>query len=292
MFETMKRSWGFAKLSYSMIWEHKSLVIFPLLSGVATLMVFASFLAPLWGLGTLEHWMQLVENEQKPTTQDQVLMFGIMFAFYFATYFIMIFFNAALTACTMRVIQGEEPSVMEGLAAAGNRLPQILAWSFVSAIIGTLLRTIESINEKAGAIVASILGAAWSALTYFVVPVLVLDRVGPIEAFKRSAGTLKKTWGTALVGNFSLGILAVVIALPLILLSVAIGFYGVANQNIPVMVTAGVLLLGSLIGVALVSSAADVVFKTLLFQYATGKTLPAGIDTSAFDAAFKPKKKN
>lgn len=36
---------------------------------------------------------------------------------------------------------------------------------------------------------------AWAIVTYFVVPVLVVDGVGPIQAVKRSSAILKRTWG-------------------------------------------------------------------------------------------------
>ena len=41
---------------------------------------------------------------------------------------------------------------------------------------------------------------------------------------------------------------------------------------------------------AAVTSAADVVFKALLFNYATGRAVPAGIDKSTFAGAFEPRR--
>ena len=36
--------------------------------------------------------------------------------------------------------------------------------------------------------------------------VLVVEGVGPVEAIKRSASLLRKTWGEQIVGNFSIGL--------------------------------------------------------------------------------------
>ena len=44
MFATLSRSWEFTKISYSILWQHKSLVAFPIISGVASLLV----LGTLW----------------------------------------------------------------------------------------------------------------------------------------------------------------------------------------------------------------------------------------------------
>ena len=126
MFATIGRSWEFAKISYGILWDYKGLVVFPILSTIAAVLVMASFIAPLWAGGTLEQWMALAgDSAAQPTTADQVAMYATLFAFYFCTYFVMVFFNCALTACAMKVVNGEEPTLGYGLSMASKRLPQI-----------------------------------------------------------------------------------------------------------------------------------------------------------------------
>jgi hypothetical protein len=291
MFATLSRSWEFAKISYGMLWACKSLVVFPIMSGAGALVVLASFAAPLWGMGTVEQWMAAYESEAGPSGAQHAAMWITLFAFYFASYFVIVFFNTALTACAMKFIAGEQPSVGDGLSLATKRLPQILGWAFVSALIGVLLRAIENANEKAGAIVAALLGSAWTALTFFVVPVIVIEGDGPVGAFKKSAGVLKNTWGTALVGQFSLGFLGLLLSIPVVLVCGGLAVAAVASGSwaaaIPV-IAIGVALLAL---VAAVNSAADVVFKAVLYNYATGKSVPQGIDTSSLAHAFAAKGK-
>ena len=99
-------------------------------------------------------------------------------------------------------------------------LPQILDWTAVSATVGVILRVIESRSERFEEIVSGLLGMAWTIATYFVVPILVVERVGPIRASRRSMSSMRRTWGEALTANFGIGIitfLATLIALiPLI----------------------------------------------------------------------------
>jgi hypothetical protein len=290
MFATIGRSWEFAKISYGILWDYKQLVVFPIVSGTAALAVLASFALPLWGTGTLEHWMQLVESETPVPAGDQTLMWSLLFAFYFCSYFVIVFFNCGLTACALKVVSGETPTIGYGMSMAVKRLPQIAAWAFISALIGVLLRAIESANEKVGAIVASILGSAWTALTYFVVPVLVMDGVGPFMAIKLSLGTLKSTWGEALVGHFSLGLLAFLVMLPVILVCGVLGSMAFMAGNTVGIVAAVAVCVVLIIVAAAATSAADIIFKTLLYNYATGRSVPASVDTTAFQDAFAPKK--
>ena len=287
MFEKLSRSWEFAKISYGIIWDFKQLVIFPVLSTIAAILVSASFLLPLWGTGTLEQWSQFMDDEQAGA--GNVAMYVTAFCFYFCNYFVIVFFNAALTACAMKVIAGEAPTIGYGLSAASRRLPQIIGWALLSAVVGVVLKAIENAHEKAGQIVAALLGMAWTIMTYFVVPVIVMDGVGPIEAFKRSAGTLKKTWGEALVGHFSLGLLSFLLMLPVLLVAAGLVYLAISAQSMVATVVAialAVLLIA--IGAA-VTSAADVVFKALLFNYATDRAVPEGLDRSTFADAFGPR---
>jgi hypothetical protein len=288
MFATIGRSWQFAKISYGIVWDFKQLIIFPLLSTLAAAAVIVSFIAPLWSTGMLQTWLEAADS-QNGSTAGQIAMYLILFLFYFCNYFVIVFFNSALTACALKVVNGEVPTISYGFSMASQRLPQILAWSFLSALIGVLLRVIENAHERAGAFISAILGTAWTALTYFVVPVLVIEGVDPITAIKRSLATLKSTWGEALVGNFSMGFLAFLVLLPVIAVLGVLGFAAYASGNAPMIIlVCAVGALAIVIASAAISTA-DIVFKALLYNYATGRAIPENIDRSLFQDAFRPR---
>src|SRR5262249_2561179 len=129
----------------------------------------------------------------------------VAFFFYFCNYFVIYFFNAALVHCAISHFRREPVPPSEGLRAAGRRLPELLAWAFVSATVGLILRLIENANEKIGSFVSAILGSAWTVVTYFVVPVLVVEGVGPMQAIQRSWQILRKTWGESIGGHAGVG---------------------------------------------------------------------------------------
>src|SRR5262249_48661246 len=154
-----------------------------------------------------------------------------------------------LVSCAVMRFNGQEPTLGDGFRAAASRLPQILAWSLVSATVGVVLKVIENANEKVGQFISAILGTAWSVVTFFVVPVLVIEKVGPFQAVARSLAILKKTWGEALVGGIGLGLFKFLLLLPGFLLLVGgialcIGFKPVA-VGIAVVAVGIVWLLGA-----------------------------------------------
>jgi len=282
MFDRIARSWEYTKISYGIIWDFKSLLVFPIISGFALLLVMASFLLPLFGMGVLSQWQAA---GRQGVAQDPVFWI-VTFLFYFCNYFVIVFFNSALISCAMSVMRGEVPTVAGGLARAAKRLPQILAWSLVSAAVGVVLKVIER-QEKIGAIVSAILGTGWAILTYFAVPVLVMEGVGPIEAIKRSFATMKATWGESLMGHFSMGFLNFLLFLPILAVIILLGM--LSAQSPTGLIAVGVLA-ALLIGIyAAVTSAADTIFRALLYSYASGRVMPANIDPDVFAHAFGPR---
>ena len=159
-----------------------------------------------------------------------------------------------------------------------KRIHAIFGWALVSACVGMILNALER-NEKIGRFVAALLGSAWTALTYFVIPVIVAEGLGPIDAVKSSINTLKKEWGTALMGNFSMGTFGFLLMLPIIGIGVLLVMYVNVAVAVAICVPLGILAI-------LFSATADAIFKAYLYSYATGKTLPANVDTSAMQEAF------
>ena len=280
MFATLARSWRYAVTSYGMVWSNKRLLLFPIISGIAALLVLASFAVPLHNAWNVAEG---AENDAVP-----VVFWIVLFCYYVVSFFVIVFFNSALVVCAMRSIQNQPVSVSEGLREAAKRWYAILGWAVVSAVVGVVLRMLES-NDKIGHFVAALLGTAWTALTFFVVPVIVLEHCGPITAVKRSGSTLKATWGTALTGNFSLGLIAILLFLPVALVAGVVLWLGfsMGNQAGMVLGIGGAAIL--VLGFACLNSAAGTVFKALLFTYATGKSLPAAVTATGFDPehAFK-----
>ena len=275
-FRTWSRSWEFAKLSYGTLFEHKHLVVFPIVSTIATILVLMSFLVPLEMTGTLDAWLASIDSEV--AASDDPAMYVTAFLFYFCNYFCIVFFNTALIASVMDIFEGGQGRLSFGLKFALKRIHAIFGWALVSACVGMILNALER-NQKIGRFVAGLLGSAWTALTYFVIPVIVAEGLGPVAAIKSSMHTLKKEWGTALMGNFSMGTLAFLLFLPVIGIGILVGMTVNVTAAIAVSVPLGLLAV-------LASATADAVFKAYLYSFATGKTLPHNVDTNAMRGAF------
>src|SRR5690606_28247582 len=281
MFDRISNGWALAKQSWEVLKLDKELLLFPLISGIACLLVLASFAVPLYSTD----YFQTVMNEGAQETGQDPIAWVILFAFYFVNYFVIVFFNTALIACAIIRFRGGDPTVADGLRAASNRLPQIAAWALVSATVGIILRAIESRSERAGQFVAALVGGAWSIATYFVVPVLVVEKVDPITAVKRSFAVLRKTWGEALSANFGIGLFTFG-GILLALVPLVLGGYAFSSGMTALGVAGVVIGIVGMITVSLVSSALNSILLGALYLYAADGEVPQQFEAGILRDAF------
>ncbi len=271
-FERLSNGWQLAKLSYQTINENRSLLILPVFSGIALIAVLATFFGGTFFLVGDEIEM-LMDDEQ----YGSLLGYALVFFYYLVSFTVVVFFNTALIHCAIKILNNEETNVSDGIAFAWSRIGRIIAWAALSATVGTLLKAMQE-NGKIGQIVASLIGAAWSILTFFVVPILVYEDRGVIDTVKESGRLIKQKWGESLSATVSFGLFNFLG----ILACIAIGFVLATYVHLILGITVGVLLI---LLVGTITSAAQTVFVAAVYNHVTGK--PTGhFDGPALDSIF------
>jgi hypothetical protein len=273
--ETIKRGFRLLGASWQVLKADRELLVLPVISFVFIMIASAGLGFMFWSGGAFEQGA-----EQFPRGPvDYVLLF----VFYFVAYFIGIFFNAAVVGAATIRLQGGDPTVSDGLKLAWSKKGKIAGWAAVSATVGLILRSLEERAGFIGRIVINIIGAAWSAITFFVVPVLLYEPAGVFESVKRSAGIFKKRWGETFVGSGAIGIAVFIIALPL---AAIVG--GLATVAVPLAVIVGVIGFGLLIAV---SGAMSGIFNAALYRYATTGQAPGSFSEDDLRGSFKEKRR-
>jgi Family of unknown function (DUF6159) len=156
-----------------------------------------------------------------------------------------------------------------------------------------LLRGLDSIAEKAGIlgrvllwILRTLLASAWAITTMFVIPSMVYRGVGPFDAIRDSAVTLRRAWGESLIRSVGLGLAAFACILPCILLvvaGIATAPYGLA------LAAAGVL---GLLACAIFFGVLSTVFNTVLYHWATAGVVPEGFDAETLSGALRVRQRS
>jgi predicted Na+-dependent transporter len=265
------RSFRLLGASWQVLKADKELLVLPLVSFVFISIATAAVLGLAWAGG-------LGREREALTAVDYVYLFIL----YFVTYFIGIFFNAAVVGAATIRLRGGDPTVGDGLRMAASKTGKIAGWAAISATVGLILRSLEERFGWLGDLIVGLIGVAWSAITFFVVPVILYEPLGVIQSVKRSGSIFKQRWGETFVGQGALGLAMFLLALPVIAVTVLIGMASPVAAAI-----VGGLLLAGLIAVG---SALSGIYNAALYRYATEGQASGAFSPQDLNAAFRPKR--
>ena len=280
------RSWALMKASAAVLRSDKSLLVFPLLSGLCTLLVAASFLIPVA--------VMVIGGEHAGQDFHQRMSVGaylLMFAFYLVQYFVIIFFQTALTGVALMHLRGEPTSVGAGFALARSRLSHIIGYALIAATVGLVLRMIQERLGLIGRLVVGFLGLAWTVATFLVVPLLASDDIGPVDAVKRSVELLKRSWGENLIGNGGIGVVFGLLMLGAVLVGAVLIGSAFALQSVVAIVLAITVVVLGFILLGLIQSSLHGIYAAALYRYAESGEASVGFDPALLEQAFRSKQK-
>jgi hypothetical protein len=279
MFSSIGRSWTLAKDSFRVLRSDKELLLFPLLSFLALIVVGILFFIPFVAFGGIT---------SAQNGQTNVASYVIGFIFYVVSYTVTFFFQTALVGAAMIRLDGGDPTLGDGFRIAFSRLPKIIGYAIIAATVGMILRLISERAGLVGQIISGITGFAWTIATFLVVPVLVAENVGPIDALKRSAGLLKKTWGERIIGNVGIGLVfGLLMVLVIILGGALLALLFQASVTLGIV---GLIVLILIIGImALIASALTGIFTASVYRYATKGDGGPMFDSNTLSTAFRQK---
>ena len=273
MFESVSRSFTLIKESWRVISLDREILLFPVLSGVALLFILLSFVLPA-----------LFLSGDRAEFSGGLLLIGL-FLFYLLCYFVVIYFNTALITCARIRLTGGNPVFMDGIRNANAHFVSIFIWAMISATVGLVLNLLQERAGFIGQIVIGLIGAAWSLITYFAIPVMIFEEKGPVDAIKQSASLFRKTWGETLIGQVSIGLVFVILAV-VGMIPVVLALMSGSFTLFLVLLAIFILYIAILM---VVGSSLQGVYNTALYLYATTGNVPEAYSKELIENAFAPK---
>ena len=261
MFEKLSTSWELVKASAAVLRADKELLLFPVISAVLSMLVVVTFVVPAVLAGVFASGV--ADGAGLP-----VAGYAGVLLFYVVQYFVIFFCNTALVGAALIRLRGGDPTVADGFRIAASRIQPILGYALIAATVGMVLRAISERSGLVGRLVVGLVGFAWNLATFLVVPVLVVEDVGPIEAIQRSASYLKRTWGEQIVGNVGMGFVFGLISLVTLAVGVMLIIAAAATESAALIIFVAVSLLLAFVAIALVSSALSGVYAAAVYRYA------------------------
>ena len=276
----IKRGWKLSKQSWAVVKSDKSLLAFPIISVVAAIITMIIF----FGGGAA-----MAVAIGSPWGALPLVIIGA----YLLTV-VGVFSSVALASCATEALEGRQTTVGQGISSARGRMKLIFAWAAVALFVGALIAVIQSLlQEVAGGIASAIFGGlaglAWAVATFFVIPVITLEGLGPKEALKTSAHVVKERWGEGVVGSSAIGLITFFVAMLPAIVMMVLGFVLAGSSAVGggLLITIGVLVF---VIAMLFQSTITAVFRVALYRYATEGDVIGGFDREALESAFVPKK--
>ena len=236
--------------------KDRELVLFPIMAAIFVI----GLLGLIYSTGSIQ--LSADNEEQMSILPVAILIFGANF--------IIVFFNSALISAALERLRGGDPNISSGLSHAFKHIHHIFFWSIIVTIMGLIFAAIKANGRQRGGfggimtqIFASFLEAGWAMMTFFVVPIIVSENLGPIAAIKRSSSLFKQTWGNQVAANFGFGIFQII----LIVISLGIGwFFGLINGTLGIAV--GLLCATSSVSIIYTLEG---IYKAALYEHALGE---------------------
>lgn len=283
--QRIRRSWHLALASWNVLRSDWKLIRFPIISSVLSAILGMLVVGILWSAGVFESETTANAN----TNSTSIVTYVGVFLLYLVTSYAVIYCNTALISLVMAKFGGMADPTDVGWTAANRRWKTILGWAAISATVGVLLQVLRDREGRVGEIVAALGAAAWSLATFLVIPILVVENVGPVDAMKRSASMLKRTWGEQIVGNAGIGLVSGLLMVLVILIGGGIIALAAMTGNVAVIIAAVVPVVLVFAVVMAIGSAMGAIYQAAVYRYASGDPVQGFGEPGLLDQAFVAK---
>lgn len=297
MFDKLQRSWTLFCKSLKAINTDKKLLMFPLISGAAVMLllilIFGGFMTLLLVSPSL-----VTDGAQTATAPGNppgnLLVRTAVFAVAYLTFMLVAnFCNVAFVSQIFQSLRQEPVSIRAGFRFAFGRFKAILYWSLLASTVGVILNMLRERAGFLGSIALKIIGVVWAVASCFAIPCIIFDPAlnNPLEVLRRSGATIKQTWGEALIGFVGFRSLTILSILTYIVFFIAAVLVSLV---MPVLIIPAMLLCGvgtvALFCFMYLVSAAQQVYQSALYLYARGQ-LVGDFTAEDMTGAFKTKGK-
>lgn len=283
---------------FSVVKENPYMLLFPVVAAVVGLVVV--FVVAGAGLAILgvnqiaEQTAAVADGGDVSTSAIVVGIVVLVLAGYLATLVAQICMGGLVKAADEE-LQGRDSSFGAGLSAALGRLGPLLGWAAIQTLVGWFLSAIQGNGSSDNVVVtivrtllASLAAMAWSLITFFVLPLIILRGKGPVAAIKESVSMLRATWGKQLAGGLRIGgIIFLIAVLPGIVMLVGGVLLAIFSENVAYGIPLGAIGVVVIICAQVLVSALRAVFSVALLHYVEDGSALGPFSTGELQSAVR-----
>ncbi|MBA0045074.1 DUF6159 family protein [Mycobacteroides sp. LB1] len=221
----LSTSWDIFKTSIRLLRRHRTLVLFPVAAGITVVL----FIVVLIALGLL-----LPPNIDKTTPQFVRTALAVD---YVILLYLTMFWLTALIAQANDALEGREPSFAKGFSTATRYRKRLIPWVLIEAAVTWGIGVIDENLLYVGTLlhvlfIGRFLDLMWHAVSFQVLPTIILRDVGSADAIKASKKMLRRLLAKNVLAQICLRVFTLMLVLPgagLLFAAAAVGQGGLSG---------------------------------------------------------------
>lgn len=286
----IKTGWLLLRQSFKVLYHHKQLVRYPVMSSIFTLIIAVTFIV-IFMLGGDLFVYEYIDSFGEEQLDFTAFGYFLSFIAYVVIGFIVFVYNAGLAAHALDIFRGRSRTYKEYMKLAWAKKPVLFIYSVINATVGVILSIIENKFKWIGVLVSRFLGAVWSLANLFTIPIIVETDSSAPKAIKQSAKMFVERWGENVTARLSFAgiffVIYLVIVFPFflvtgILLASILG--GIGFWIFLFLIVAAILLF------SVVEMALSQILSISLYYYARYQQVPATFSAELLNSSLVQKK--
>ncbi|HLD16459.1 MAG TPA: DUF6159 family protein [Coxiellaceae bacterium] len=283
----IRQRWVLLRQSFQILRAHKRLALLVAINKILRLVVLSLVAAPLYLaiVSTNSNDFSFIAEKMGINIHNPWL-YIVVLTLYLIAHLITLFCYAALLDATIRYFRTGHLSLMTGIRSATHIFWKLYVWALLNSTLGFLIRLLDFYFKRFEWCIDLLVGGSWTVSTYFVLPVLVVEKPSPWGAIKRSIQLLRHTWGQSLLLNFtssSIFFFLLIIACAPLLIGLKMG--GLLPGATGAVITVPLVML-----VNLFNSTMGLILNAALYVYAADGKVPNMYEEAAIKEAFMASK--
>lgn len=237
--------------SVKLVSSMRSYWVFPLAAFGAMLVWFAAIISIMLLGGAQEGSVFGIDNK--------FAIFGLVMVSVFPFMVFLTLMNSALAYGVYQELQGEPVAIRTAWRRTLSQIGPLIRFSVIGFVVGVFVAVVGQFLDKLRIIpgigtLTQIIGAlGWAAASFFVIPILIVERQGRVkDALKESVSLARDNWGKSVSGIVT------------IILAVAVPYLVIAFTTMFVVFAIGITAMQSASTIAEVE-AANQLWSTLMF---------------------------
>ena len=228
--------------------------------------------------------LQSLETTNTITGETQLSSGGLVIGFvgFLVGYYLLVLINQIFAGGVVHGaytrMTGGDPTVMSSIQAAVSKTAQLVPWAVATGTVGLILDALRD-RGFVGKIIAGIISFAWKTATFLVLPILVIEGLGPKAAYNRSKELMAGTWGQSANATFGFIAIGFIASLP----GIALGWLAASSGNIGLWVLTFLWVAATSVVITTLNS----VMRAALYLFVINRQVPADFQGADLAAAFR-----